>query len=862
MQTEVLRAVRLAAEIEVPGEGTMASKLWIIGEAPGETEVKARRPFCGPAGKVLDDLLAEAGIARRECYIDNVVRFRPKGNDFEEFFAKDGTASELLLQSFAALRARIEEHRPNVVCALGWQPLQMLASQPLAGGITNWRGSVLLGVTGTKLIGTFHPSGLLRAWENRPLAVHDLRRARKESVEPELFRKPRECFLNRSFQDTMQALEDMNEQAQFVAFDIETEGNTRISSISLADSPEFAVVVPFVFRGVAHWSDAEAGALRSAIKSILENGRIQKIAQNAQYDMIWLAEKWQVNVRPLYMDTLVAHNLSMPEFEKSLGFQCSIYTDIPYYKWQGRSDDPDTFFRYNGMDSMATFDCAQEIQAQLEEDGLWEFYKRLPHALLEPLREMSLRGIRVDTALRKQMQDENKQERELIMQALREDATIQAYEEKFLRGKAVEKLRKLWQDSWDKCSKMQKFPRSTIAGKYGTLEAYMQAKLTEIPVFNPDSAEQMKEYLYEHRKFKPITARRGDGKRTLTADAAAIRKINAMGPEPVLQAFLDFADLTKEAEFLAAKLEPDGRMHCTYDVTGTETGRISSKKYVFDTGANLQNQPAGKKKQSSLRRVYVPDEGKVFLQRDLKQAEAWIVAFLSEDPFLMEAIRSSDIHRRTASLIFRKPEAEITKRERELAKRCVHALNYGMGPVKFAEQLGVSLVEARDLRNRYFAAFPRIGIWHSQTKLQLEKTREITTPLGRKRQFTRGWNEDLWKEAWAFVPQSTVGDLLNIGFLEFWRWLKADAVVDSPNAGHPHHALTLSNEQRFDCQIMLQIHDSLVVQCPEQHVPLIAKKLKACLEREIVINGHAITIPTDCAVGPNWLDLKERKDLE
>lgn len=862
MEARVLGTANIAAEIEVPGEGDPRAQFWLIGEAPGETEVKARRPFTGPAGSVLNGLLAEAGIARGECYIDNIVRFRPKGNDFEEFYDKDGNASELLLESFADLRARIETHKPNVVCALGWHPLSLLASEKLTGGITDWRGSLLHSVAGTKLLGTFHPSGLLRAWENRPLAVHDLRKAWKESFEAALVRRPRECFLNRSFADTMAALEEMNENASFVAFDIETEAHTRISSISLADSPEYAIVVPFVFRGVVHWSDEEARSLRHSVKRILENPNIQKIAQNAQYDMIWLKEKWGVDVRPLYMDTLVAHNLSMPEFEKSLGFQCSIYTDIPYYKWQGRSDDPDTFFRYNGMDSMATFECAQEIQAQLEEDGLWGFYRKLPHALLEPLREMSLRGIRVDRALRDQMIAENKRERALVLEALREDATIRAYEEKFLRGKVVGKLEKLWRESWEKCSKMQKFPRSTIAGKYPTLEGYLQEKAGEIPTFNPDSAEQMKEYLYEHRGFKPILAKRGKGKRTLTADASAIKKINATSPEPVLQAFLEFADLTKEGEFLNAKLEPDGRMHCTYDVTGTETGRISSKKYVFDTGANLQNQPAGKKKESALRRIYVPDEGKVFLQRDLKQAEAWVVAFLSEDPFLMDAIRSSDIHRRTASLIFRKPEAEISKRERELAKRCVHALNYGMGPVKFAEQLGISLVEARDLRNRYFAAFPKLGLWHSRTKLQLEKTRELVTPLGRRRQFARGWNEDLWKEAWAFIPQSTVGDLLNIGFLEFWGWLKESGIVDSPNEAHPQHALTRTNEARFDCQIMLQIHDSLVVQCPEKHVPLIAKKLKSCLEREIRINGHAITIPTDCAVGPNWLDLKPRADLE
>lgn len=853
----LLSSVRLASEIEVPAEGKPSAKIWLIGEAPGETEVRERRPFCGQAGKVLDGLLAEAGINRKDCYVANIVPYRPLGNRFEEFYKKDGSPSALLERSREALRARIRDAKPHVVIALGAEPLKNLAAGHFEGGITAWRGSVIAGPDGAKILASYHPSYLLRSWSDRPLAVHDLRRGLVESREAGLKKRPRETTINWSFERLRDALIDL-QHAKKVAFDIETSQG-EITSIALAPTAEFAVVVPLAFRGRRYWSAEEERILKGFTREVLEDPKVLKIAQNAQYDMIWLADKWGVKVAPLYMDTLVAHNLSMPEYDKSLAFQCSIYTDINYYKFNARTDDPDTYSRYNAMDAMATFECAEQIEKHLREDGLWDFYRTLPHALLEPLREMSLRGIRVDTVLRDAMIRENSTEKAALVTAMREDSSIVAFERDVLQGSVVEKLRKAWQASVAKCEASGKFPKSCIAGKYPKFEDYLHFKSKDLPSFNPDSTKQLQDYLYKYRKFQPIFARRNDGSRTLTADAAAIKKIQTKAQEPILQAFLDFADLAKEGEFLGAKLEPDGRMHCTYDITGTETGRLSSKKYVYDTGANLQNQPAGKKKESSLRRIFVPDSGKVFIQRDLKQAEAWIVAFESEDPFFMDAIRSTDIHRRTASLIFRKPEAEISKRERDLAKRCVHALNYGMGYIKFAEQIGISIVEARDLRNRYFAAFPKLGLWHSTIKLRLERTRELKTPMGRKRQFSAGWNEDLWKEAWAYVPQSTVGDLLNVGFLEFWRWLKApvDANFFKSDGKSVEH---VSNEEHFDCQIMLQIHDSLVVQCPPEHAELIAAKLKSCLEREIVVNGHRITIPTDCSMGPNWLDLKEVKE--
>ena len=842
---------RLASDVRVVGEGPERPKIMIVGEAPGEVEVKQGRPFAGPAGKVLDGLLREVGINREECYVDNVCQFRPKGNKFEELYdkRKEGAKtvkvpSDVLKSEETRLHNEIAKRDPNIVLALGSHPLRILAPQTCNGGIGNWRGSVINDASGRKIIGTYHPSYLLRQWQDRPIAAFDLAKAKKESETREVKRLERNSYIPDTFKAARYRLEHMLATASRIAFDIEVEGRDHIICIGMAPTPTHTLIIPVTFRGKVYWSPDEWSVLKGLLQQIMESKRIEKIAQNAQYDMIWLKREWDIDVRPLYMDTMIAHSLLMPGFEKSLGFQCSLYTDIPYYKFMGKTMDAGTMYRYNGLDAMATRECADRIEEYLRKENMWDFYNTLPHQLLEPLREMSMRGLAINQPLREEMTHDNKEEQKKLTEAITQDPEIQRFEATHLRRIAKAKIAKRWEASKQKETERDKPRGGSIYGKFPTLGGYITSRAKELPTFNPNSSPQLISYLYGFRKFKPIFAVRADRTRTPTANRDALEKLLSSHQEPILSALIDLHDLVKESEFLCAKLERDGRLHCTYDITGTETGRISSRKYVTDTGANLQNQPAGKRKDSNLRRVFVPDSGKVFMQRDLKQAEAWVVAYLSRDPFFMDAIRSSDVHRRVGSLIFRKPEADITPRERDMAKRCVHALNYGMGWHKFAEIAKLGLIEARGLRNRYFAAFPKLGMWHAEVKQYLMGNRIITTPLGRKREFSGPFGEALWKEAWAYVPQSTVGDLLNIGFLEFWRWLKHDV------RGVPF-------EVEFDTQIMLQIHDSIVVQCPEKHAEYIAGQMKRCLERPLTIHGKTFTIPSDCSIGPNWKDLKE-----
>lgn len=173
--------------------GPCPAKIMIVGEAPGEQEIAKGMPFVGYSGQELDRMLHEAGIMRSQCFVTNVCRTRPPGNDISLFMAlkkKDITPKHVqcrdklvlppLRDGIELLKREIEMCQPNIIIAVG-----NVACWALTGnwGITSWRGSMLecdlpLALDyRPKVIPTYHPSAILRQWNWRPVAVHDLRRA-------------------------------------------------------------------------------------------------------------------------------------------------------------------------------------------------------------------------------------------------------------------------------------------------------------------------------------------------------------------------------------------------------------------------------------------------------------------------------------------------------------------------------------------------------------------------------------------------------------------------------------------------------------------------------------------------------------
>ena len=188
-----------------------------------------------------------------------------------------------------------------------------------------------------------------------------------------------------------------------------------------------------------------------------------------------------------------------------------------------------------------------------------------------------------------------------------------------------------------------------------------------------------------------------------------------------------------------------------------------------------------------------------------------------------------DIHKYNASIIFNKHPKDILPSERQIAKNRVHGANYRIGPAKAAKLAGTTEEKAREDLNKYKARFPNLEIWWRNVEEQIGKTRVMSNYFGRKRMFFGRWGHELVNEAIAYYPQSTVGDLLNLGIIRCYPNLPPDWAL------------------------LIQNHDSIAAQVPKETPPMhIYKFFKHYFEIPLTIYGKTYIIPIDIKVGENW----------
>jgi DNA polymerase-1 len=293
----------------------------------------------------------------------------------------------------------------------------------------------------------------------------------------------------------------------------------------------------------------------------------------------------------------------------------------------------------------------------------------------------------------------------------------------------------------------------------------------------------------------------------------------------LLDAIIELRHLqTLMSNFLSAPVDADRRVRTSFSLV--ETGRLSSHEDELGSGTHLQNMP------TQLRGMFVADEGMTLVEADKKQGEAMIVAWLAEDESMKDVFRKGgDVHRINASYIFGKREEDVTAEERYLAKRMVHASNYLMGINTMAAYCNMLREEARAAQEAYFASFPKIRVWQNRVKEEVFKRRVLINPFGRRRIFFERLGDELWREALAFLPQSTLVDDVNRGLVEFFY--KAEPEI----------------------QILHQGHDSVLVQCKHSDLSMTINLLKECFERPFLCGGDVLTIPVEIKRGDNWKEM-------
>jgi uracil-DNA glycosylase len=543
--------------------GPRDAKIAIIGEAPGLDEERTGKPFVGISGRELDQMLSEAGIARRDCFTTNCVSDRPPGNDIEHFFhtKKDAKAlgisplngrfpKENLRRGVEELWSTLNDIRPNVIIAVGDTPLWALSGEQ---GITKWRGSVLPTPFG-KLIPTYHPAYILRQWNFRPIAVTDLRRAARESRTPDLVVPDWKFEIRPSYEAAVERLEWLlTLPPQLIVCDLETRAN-QIACVGIAWSKLDAFCLPLmcVTGDGSFYPQDQEHVLLSLLKRVLQHHDI--CFHNGNFDCQYIARQWGFlpNFRH---DTMLMQHLCFPGLlggkidpvtgkvskkgsSLSLSFISSMYCEhYRFWKDDGRTWDEsineDVFWTYCNEDCVRTFECAETLLSMIKKMGFEKQY-RDKMDLFELTFDVMFRGLRVDTDMQRRF------------------------------------MRKLTADE----KEIQEW-LNTAAGH----------------TFNPSSNPQMLKFFYSDLKMEVVKDRKT--KQPTTSDVA-LEKFKARSP--LIRPFIERMQILRsigvyKSNYLDTVMSPDGRLRGSFNVVGPETFRLSANKNAFGEGLNLQTIP-------------------------------------------------------------------------------------------------------------------------------------------------------------------------------------------------------------------------------------------------------------------------------
>lgn len=285
---------------------------------------------------------------------------------------------------------------------------------------------------------------------------------------------------------------------------------------------------------------------------------------------------------------------------------------------------------------------------------------------------------------------------------------------------------------------------------------------------------------------------------------------------------------------LKAVINPTtGRIHTTFNQDITATGRLSSSE------PNLQNIPVRTEEGKQIRRLFVAPTGYKLVVADYSQIELRILAHYSQDPTLLSAfMQQGDIHTLTASKVFGVSPKDVTSDMRRFAKTVNFGIVYGMSPFGLAKNIGVPQSEAKKFIENYFEQYPGVKNYINSTISQAHRQGFISTLFGRRRYLpelessNKAIREATERMAINMPIQGTAADIIKLAMIEVNNWLKQNA----------HSA-----------RLILQVHDELVIEAPEENATQIASHIKTIMEG--VANLRAPLV-VDVGIGTNWAEAK------
>lgn len=598
--------------------------------------------------------------------------------------------------------------------------------------------------------------------------------------------------------EALAALVKTLSSAAVIAFDTETSSLDQMSAdlvgVSLAVDGDTGYYIPLKHR---EGHQLETQKVLDALRPALTAPHIQKVAHNADFDLVML-QRHGIDVTPITFDTMIAEWL-IDSQSKNLNLKNLVYSRI-------KGDDGRALFMpqieeligtgknqvsfdhvaidraapYAASDAVMTLRLMPLQQTDLEANGLVSVYETLELPLIPVISSMERAGIVLDTAWLAEM------------------------------------------------SKM-------LSDKLAEIEQEIYSLNEGFGAFNINSPKQLSDVLFSKLNL-PV---KGVKKTTqgYSTDAATLDTLYDL--HPIIAKIIEYRELSKlkgtYVDSLPQLINPrTGRVHTSYNQTGTTTGRISS------SDPNLQNIPIRTEMGREVRRAFVAPKGKLLLGVDYSQIELRILAHFSREPTLLEAFKQGeDIHRATAAAVFGIPLEEITYAQRSFAKRVNFGLLYGMGAFRLARDSNLTLAEANAFIERYFARLPMVQAYLNESKRLARNPQGLTTLFGRRRLFPalmsgKANRQILQAEERAAINmpvQGSAADIMKRAMIDVYHGLKA---------------------HKLDAVMTLQVHDELVFEVPEDQI----EQTRAVVV-DIMENAYPLDPPlrANAQIGRNWRDM-------
>jgi DNA polymerase I-like protein with 3'-5' exonuclease and polymerase domains/uracil-DNA glycosylase len=768
--------------------GPCPAKIMLVADSPLAEELATGVAFSGYTMQILTTMMAEAGISMQSCYKTHVLKIKAPSDVAESFIALTKKAITfdhveyngrqvlpILRDQIQILKDEIARVKPNVIVALGNVAMWALTGQ---WGLTAWRGSVLrctlqeeIGYP-IKVIPTYHPRQINKVWKWRVIGIMDLVRIKRESQTHTFPTIDYDFLIEPTFEWVNTVLSQLIDQAnnttelKYLSVDIETKYHT-IEMIALAWNNREAICIPFVANNTHYYSEDEEAEIVYLLYRLLTHKNIKVIGQNFNYDDQYIHKYWMFTPNSIE-DTLIIQHSMTSVLPKDLSFLSSMY--LPYHKhWKedGKGDPPlEQRSYYNCEDAAKTYAIWQAQQAMVDHYGL----RDIVHFQLElwpHVQRMTHKGVLIDKELRKQYEAE-------VIQLIKER------------------------------------------------EEWLEYVLGYMP--NIQSPAQMAVLFYEDLLQKQRTNRKTGN---LSTDDEALTKIAEAQPllKPLVRCISELRSLGVFLEtFIRAKLSSDGRLRCSFKITGTTTYRFASTKDAFEEGANLQNIPDGQRstiKLPNVRKLFIPDEGHTFFDVDLDSADIRIVAWESECTEMIAMLNEGKkVYVEAMKEYYKDPTMTKHHPQYVVFKALCHGTNY-LGTAKgLAGQTGLITHEVEKFQQWYYGKFPEILDLQNSIKDQVMKRKQISNVFGYRMLFFDRIEGTIFNEAVAWKPQSTVACIINRALVTLQKKFPPNKLI--VENGIP------KKPKQFDC--LKQVHDSLTGQFPTEQKDYYIEEIKKATE--------------------------------